>query len=70
MHKDRGHNENLNSPGMRFEPLAFADCCIAPAIGEDAADTSAQHQNRFYVYGVVARLALLAAARELAAVKA
>lgn len=70
VHKDRGHNENLNSPGMRFEPLAFADCCIAPAIGEDAADTSAQHQNRFYVYGVVARLALLAAARELAAVKA
>ena len=62
VHKDRGHDENLNSPGMRFEPLAFADCCNTPDIGKGP-DT---HQNRFYVYGVVARLALLAAAREIA----
>lgn len=62
VHQNRGHNENLNSPGMRFEPLAFADCCNAPAVDESAS----AHQNRFYVYGVVARLALLAAARELA----
>lgn len=68
VHKDRGHNENLNSPGMRFEPLAFADCCIAPAVDDTAESDTASHQNRFYVYGVVARLALLAAARELAAV--
>jgi glutamate--cysteine ligase len=57
----RGIDENLNAPGMRFEPLAFEtgcslpDCCLAP----DAPP------NRFYAYGVVARLALLAAALEI-----
>ncbi len=57
----RGVDENLNAPGMRFEPLAFEtgcslpDCCLAP----DAAP------NRFYAYGVVGRLALVAAALEL-----
>ena len=61
VHKDRSHNENLNSPGMRFEPLAFAESCIAPAVDDPAGAA----QNRFYVYGVVARLADLAAAREL-----
>ena len=61
VHTTRGINENLNAPGMQFEPLAFANSCITPD----------QHQapdacpNRFYAYGVVARLALLAAAREL-----
>ncbi len=60
VHDTRAANENLNSPGMRFEPLAFDDCCIAPEI-----DTGADaHPNRFYAYGVIARLALLAAARE------
>ena len=58
---DRGVDENLNAPGMRFEPLAFEtgcslpNCCLSP----DAAP------NRFYAYGVVARLALVAAALEL-----
>ena len=63
VHTRRGPNENLNAPGMQFEPLAFADTCIAPNQG------LAPHANpnRFYAYGVIARLALLAAARELSA---
>lgn len=60
VHEARAANENLNAPGMRFEPLAFDDCCISP---ERELDADA-HPNRFYSYGVVARLALLAAARE------
>ncbi len=64
VHTERSAAENLNAPGMRFEPLAFADCCISPdrRLEPDA------HPNRFYTYGVVARLALVAAAREMAAV--
>jgi glutamate--cysteine ligase len=63
VHTRRGPNENLNSPGMHFEPLAFANCCTMPErnLAPDA------HPNRFYAYGVIARLALLAAAREGAA---
>ncbi|MDX1519778.1 MAG: glutamate--cysteine ligase [Gammaproteobacteria bacterium] len=61
VHTQRGRNENLNSPGMRFEPLAFDECCISP----DASMDPDAHPNRFYTYGVVARLALLAAAREM-----
>lgn len=62
VHNARSASENLNSPGMRFERLAFADCCISP----DKAQAPDAHPNRFYAYGVVARLALLAAAREIA----
>ena len=61
VHTTRGINENLNAPGMRFEPLAFANSCITPDL-EQAPDAE---PNRFYSYGVIARLALLAAAREI-----
>jgi glutamate--cysteine ligase len=61
VHSKRSASQNLNAPGMRFEPLAFEDCCILPD-PEQAPDC---HQNRFYTYGVIARLALLAAAREI-----
>ncbi len=60
VHSRKGPNENLNSPGMRFEPLAFDDCCISP----DSTQSPDAHINRFYTYGVIARLANLAAARE------
>lgn len=60
----RAVDQNLNAPGMRFEPLAFADCCISP----DRQLSGEAHPNRFYAYGVVARLALIAAAREMRAV--
>jgi glutamate--cysteine ligase len=61
VHTGRGVDENLNAPGMHFEPLAFETPCSQPDCGgqPDAAP------NRFYAYGVVARLALLAAAIEL-----
>lgn len=58
VHADKNIMENLNSPGMNFEPLAFAESCNYPS--EDIKDCT----NRFYAYGVIARLANLAAARE------
>ena len=62
VHTERGTNENLNAPGMRFQPLAFAEPCNAP----DSSKAPDANPNRFYAYGVIARLALLAAAREYA----
>jgi glutamate--cysteine ligase len=61
VHTDRRSDENLNSPGMHFVPLAFEASCTLPN-PEGAPDDV---PNRFYAYGVVARLALLAAAVEL-----
>lgn len=58
VHAGRGVDENLNAPGMNFQPLAFADACNNPGIA------CSESENRFYAYGVIARLALLAAARE------
>ncbi|KTD16696.1 glutamate--cysteine ligase [Legionella jordanis] len=62
VHQGRSASENLNAPGMHFEPLAFAQACNTPRRDLDAVD----RPNRFYAYGVIARLAALAAARELA----
>ena len=62
VHTERGVNENLNAPGMHFEPLAFVEPCNTP---DRSRDPDAE-PNRFYAYGVLGRLALLAAARELA----
>ncbi len=61
VHTGRAIDENLNAPGMHFVPLAFEASCTLPDVSSapDAAP------NRFYAYGVVARLALLAAAIEL-----
>ena len=61
VHTDRGQDQNLNAPGMSFVPLAFKTPCSVPDPG--AAPDAAP--NRFYAYGVIARLALLAAAREI-----
>jgi glutamate--cysteine ligase len=46
---------------MEFKPLAFETGCLLP----DACQAPDAPPNRFYAYGVVARLALLAAALEL-----
>ncbi len=62
VHSERGRHENLNAPGMYFEPLAFAESCNTP----DRNKAPDAHPNRFYAYGVIARLALVAAAREVA----
>ncbi len=61
VHTGRGKDENLNAPGMHFEPLAFETSCSLP----DRCQTPDAAPNRFYAYGVVARLALLAASLEL-----
>ncbi|HLP98118.1 MAG TPA: glutamate--cysteine ligase [Sideroxyarcus sp.] len=65
VHTERGIDENLNAPGMRFEPLAFDSCCAFPNPACAPDDTP----NRFYAYGVVARLAMLAAAIEIEALQ-
>ena len=62
MHAERGIDENLNSPGAHFVPLAFAQQHALPDLG---AKPGTAAPNRFYMYGVVARLALLAASLEI-----
>lgn len=62
VHSGRSNQENLNAPGASFQQIAFAEPCNTPDCTRDA-DAG---PNRFYAYGVVARLALLAAARETA----
>jgi glutamate--cysteine ligase len=61
VHTGRGPDENLNAPGMQFEPMPFDTACLLPD-PEANPDCAA---NRFYAYGVIARLALVAAAIEL-----
>ncbi len=61
VHTGRGVDENLNAPGMHFVPLAFDTACSMP----DSKGNPDAPPNRFYAYGVVARMALLAAAIEL-----
>jgi glutamate--cysteine ligase len=66
VHTGRGVDENLNAPGSHFVPLAFEACCTLPNPDCAPDDTP----NRFYSYGVIARLALLAASIELEALQA
>jgi glutamate--cysteine ligase len=61
VHTERGVDENLNSPGAHYAPLAFETNCHTP----DCAGKPGDPPNRFYTYGVVARLAALAAAVEV-----
>ena len=61
VHTERGMDENLNSPGAKFVPLAFETDCHSPDCSGEPGDTP----NRFYTYGVIARLAMLAAAIEV-----
>jgi glutamate--cysteine ligase len=64
VHAERGIDENLNAPGASFVPLAFAQGGQLPRVG-DKPGVSAP--NRFYMYGVIGRLAMLAASYELEA---
>ena len=64
VHAERGIDENLNAPGSAFVPLAFAESHQLPRLG---AKPGASAPNRFYMYGVIARLAMLAASYELEA---
>jgi glutamate--cysteine ligase len=62
VHAERGVDQNLNAPGSQYVPLAFAQQHAVPDL---KAKPGTAAPNRFYVYGVVARLALLAASLEL-----
>jgi len=61
VHTGRGIDENLNAPGAQYAPLAFETDCHTPDCGGKPGDPP----NRFYTYGVVSRLAMLAAALEV-----
>jgi glutamate--cysteine ligase len=64
VHAERGTDENLNAPGSSYVPLAFDQASQLPRPG---AKPGASAPNRFYMYGVIGRLAMLAAAYELEA---
>jgi glutamate--cysteine ligase len=64
VHAERGIDENLAAPGSRYVPLAFAPSAQLPRRGEKP---GASAPNRFYMYGVVGRLAMVAASYELEA---
>ena len=64
VHADRSVDENLCAPGSRYVPLAFAGSTQLPKPG---AKPGASAPNRFYMYGVIGRLAMLAGAYELEA---
>src|SRR3990167_6348558 len=64
VHAGRKVDENLNAPGSSFVPLAFAESTHLPQPG---VKPGASAPNRFYMYGVVGRLAMLAASYELEA---
>jgi len=64
VHAERGVDENLNAPGASFVPLAFEESAHLPQPG---VKPGASVPNRFYMYGVIARLAMLAASYELEA---
>ncbi|VTU32695.1 glutamate--cysteine ligase [Variovorax sp. SRS16] len=61
---ERSPDENLNMPGASFVPLAFSESAHLPQPG---AKPGASAPNRFYMYGVIARLAMVAASYELEA---
>ncbi|MBU0586942.1 MAG: glutamate--cysteine ligase [Gammaproteobacteria bacterium] len=64
IHAERGVDENLNAPGASFVPLAFDESTHLPQPG---LKPGASAPNRFYMYGVIGRLAMAAASYELEA---
>ena len=60
----RGTDETLKAPGSAYVPLAFEHSTQLPQPG---VKPGASEPNRFYMYGVVGRLAMLAASYELEA---
>ncbi len=64
VHAARGTDESLDAPGSAYVPLAFAESHQLPRRG---AKPGASAPNRFYMYGVIGRLAMLGASYELEA---
>ena len=61
VHHGRERDQNLNAPGMQYVPLSFEHAALPDA----HARAGNAPPNRFYLYGVVARLSLLASSIEL-----
>ncbi|PSB91738.1 glutamate--cysteine ligase [Candidatus Pandoraea novymonadis] len=61
VHASYGKDKNLNTPGVKVFPLSFEHA----ALPDMQAKLGAAPPNRFYMYGVIARLGLLAASIEL-----
>ncbi len=64
VHAGRSVDESLHSPGAGYVPLAFEHSTQLPQPG---IKPGASVPNRFYMYGVIGRLAMLAASYELEA---
>ncbi len=64
VHAERSADEDLCGPGSSYVPLAFAQSNQLPRPG---VKPGASAPNRFYMYGVIGRLAMLAASYELEA---
>jgi glutamate--cysteine ligase len=64
VHAGRRVDEYLNTSDSRYVPLAFAESAQLPQPG---VQPGASAPNRFYMYGVIARLAMLASSYELEA---
>ena len=64
VHADRNADESLCAPGSRYVPLAFAGSSTLPKPGSKPGVSA---PNRFYMYGVIGRLAMVAASYELEA---
>lgn len=62
IHASRKEDENLNAPGVQYVPLTLDEGMYLPQPG---IKPGASTPNRFYMYGVIARLAMLAASYEL-----
>jgi glutamate--cysteine ligase len=64
VHAERSADEDLCGPGSSYVPLAFAESSQLPRPGVKPGVSA---PNRFYMYGVIGRLAMLAASYELEA---
>jgi glutamate--cysteine ligase len=64
VHAEPGRDEDCSAPGSTYVPLAFAETTRLPQPGIRPGVSA---PNRFYMYGVIARLATLAASYELEA---
>jgi glutamate--cysteine ligase len=64
VHAASSADDRLSAPGAKFVPLAFEGSAQLPQI---SAPKGAAVPNRFYMYGVIGRLSLVAASYELEA---
>ena len=64
VHAEQGQDEDLSAADSTYVPLAFAEATRLPQPGIRPGVSA---PNRFYMYGVIARLAALAASYELEA---